>query len=90
MPKYSLPDDAPNDLHRLLLKCVPPNEHGNKTIAHLAEIFPLRRWSVNKWLRDGKIPSNRVKRLIEISHLDETPGAFRASLDDFHRFVYND
>lgn len=90
MPTYRQPDDAPNDLHRLLLRCVPKNEHGNKTIAHLAEVFPLRRWSVNKWIREGKIPANRVKRLIEISAIGAEDGKPRVELSEFHQFVYND
>lgn len=90
MPTYSLPENAPNDLHRLLLKCVPPNEHGNKTISHLATIYPLRRWSINKWLRDGRIPANRVKRLIEISAIEAPDGKPRATLEEFHPFVYTD
>lgn len=90
MPIYAQPENAPNDLHRLLLKCVPPNDLGNRTIAHLATIYPLRRWSINKWLRDQRIPANRVKRLIEISAIGEPDGKPRVSLEEFHPFVYTD
>lgn len=92
MPLYNdgnQPDDA---LHRLLLKAVPANEHGNKTINHLATLIPCRRSNVNKWIRLGRIPPGKAMRVVEIGKIGEdgeTLEVGRVTLEDFHPFVYN-
>lgn len=81
MPTYRQPEDVSNELHQLLLKAVPENEHGNKTILHLAELMEVNRWSITKWIRKEKIPPERVLQLVEI-------GEGRVKREDFDRFVY--
>ena len=89
MPIYNETNAPEGGLHRLLLRAVPPNELGNKTISHLATLIPVRRWSVNKWLDSGKIPANRAMRIVEIGKIGVPVGdAGRVSIEDFHPFVY--
>ncbi len=89
MPTYMTPEDAENGLTVLLLRAVPENQHGHKTIDHLATLWPISRHSIHKWLRKGRIPPNRVLRVVEIGKLGEpkgSPGRVRQS--DFDPFVY--
>lgn len=93
MPTYHQPEDVESELHRLLLTAVPPNEHGNKTILHLAERMEVNRWSITKWIRKEKIPPERVLQLVEIGKIGEKPGRdgevkSRVKREDFDRFVY--
>lgn len=81
MPVYSDPDDAPNELQKLLLKAVPVNEHGYKSIRHLAKLLGISRWSVQKWLGNQKIPPGRAVQIVDLSE-------GRVSLSDFSRFIY--
>lgn len=90
MPTYNHPWEAPTELHRLLLRCVPPNTRGEQTISDLAKLFPLSRWSINKWIKHQKVPAERVPRLIEIGKIDSTDPFGRVRIEDFHRFVYKD
>ena len=89
MPVYSDNNMPEDELHQLLLRAVPENELGNKSIAHLATLIPCRRWSVNKWIRAGKLPPDRALRVVEISHSGkpEVSGG-RVKIEDFHPFVY--
>jgi len=96
MPTYNSPEDAASGLHRLLLRAVPENEHGNKTILHLAELMGINRWSINKWVRKDRISPERVMQIIEISRITgyddkgkPIKGEPRVSRDDFDPFVYN-
>lgn len=91
MPVYSTDSPPENGLHRLLLRAVPANEHGNKTISHLAKLVPVRRWSVNKWLKNQRIAPDRATRIVEIGRIgvpEGEPG--RVSLEEFHPYVYKD
>lgn len=88
MPVYSDDNLPENELHRLLLRAVPSNEHGNKSIAFLASLIPCRRWSVNKWIRAGKLSPARATRIVEISRIGEPDGNARVSIEEFHPFVY--
>ena len=89
MPIYNETNEPEDGLHRLLLRAVPPNDLGNKTITHLATLIPVRRWSVNKWLESGKIPANRAMRIVEIGKLGEPFGSQgRVNIEEFHPYVY--
>lgn len=91
MPTYNETNQPEDELHRLLLRAVPPNEHGNKAISHLARLIPVRRWSVNKWLRRQKLSPERAMRIVEIGRIGEPEGhPGRVRIEDFHRFVYTD
>ena len=48
MPTYNSPDDADNELHKLLLTAVPENKHGNKTLNHLAATLGVTKWAIRK------------------------------------------
>lgn len=89
MPLYTdghLPD---NELHRLLLKAVPENAHGNKTISHLAGLIPCRRWSVNKWIRANKLTPSKATRIVEIAGIGVPDGQPpRVTIEELHPFVY--
>lgn len=96
MPTYNSPEDAESGLHRLLLRAVPENERGNKTVLHLADLMGINRWSINKWVRKDRISPERVLQVIEISKIegyDEKGkpiiGKPRVSREDFDPFVYN-
>jgi hypothetical protein len=81
MPVYKNIEDAPSDLQRLLLLAVPENELGHKSITHLADILSLNRWSVNKWIINGRISPARAMQVVNISE-------GRVSLADFSRFIF--
>lgn len=81
MPVYHDPEDAPNELQRLLLLAVPVNSHGFKSISHLAKLLGLSRWAVQKWIVNEKIPPNRAVQVVDLAE-------GRVSLADFSRFVY--
>lgn len=81
MPVFHDPEDAPNDLQKLLLKAVPVNEHGYKSILHLSKLLKLSRWAVQKWINKQKIPPGRAAQVVDLSE-------GRVSLGDFSRFIY--
>lgn len=88
MPTYN-ETNMPGGLHGLLLRAVPPSDHGNKAISHLAKLIPVRRWSVNKWLKQQRISPERAMRIVEISKIGEPFGApGRVSIEEFHPYVY--
>lgn len=82
MPVYAEPDDAPNELQKLLLLAVPVNKHGHKSILHLSKLLGISRWSVQKWITKQKIPPKRAVQVVDLSE-------GRVSLADFSRFVYD-
>lgn len=91
MPVFSKDRQPESELHQLLLRAVPSNERGNKTIVHLASLIPCRRWSVIKWINAGKIPPARATRVVEISKMGEPEGSpGRVSIEELHPFVYKD
>lgn len=81
MPTYDKPEDADNPLHRLLLKAVPENEHGNKTLNHLAKQLKVTKWAIRKWINAKKIPPERVVQVVGIAE-------GRVEQSDFDEFVY--
>ena len=81
MATYASPEDAEKELHRLLLRAVPENQHGNKTISHLASLLECTRATIFNWINDDKLPAHRAKQVVELSE-------GRVILDDFHKFVY--
>lgn len=81
MPTYNSPDDADNDLHKLLLTAVPENKHGNKTLNHLAEKLSVTKWAIRKWINNERIPPERVMQVVDLAE-------GRVSISDFERFVY--
>jgi len=96
MPTYKTPEDAEGGLHRLLLRAVPENSHGNKTVLHLAELMGINRWSINKWVRKDRISPERVMQVVEISKITGYAkggkpilGQPRVTRDEFDPFVYN-
>ena len=90
MPVYATPDDAPSDLHRLLLVATPENEHGNRSILGLAKLMKIDRRSIGKWVKRGRVPPERVIQIVEIGKTGEprSPGG-RVKREEFDRFVYN-
>jgi hypothetical protein len=89
MPVFTNPEDADNDLARLMLRAVPENEHGNKTLTHLASLIPVRRWSLQKWIMKQKLPPERAARIVEIGKIGVPKGKpGRVTLEEFHPFVY--
>lgn len=89
MPLFSTPEQAENPLTRLMLRAVPENEHGNKTLTHLAHLIGVRRWSLQKWIIQQKIPPERAAKIVEIGKMGEPEGSpGRVTLEEFHPFVY--
>ena len=76
MPIYSAPDKANDELTTLLLTAVPENEHGNKTLSHLAEKLGVTRAAVHRWISNQKLSPNRVTEICEISKGAVTRGQF--------------
>lgn len=91
MPTFREPDKIENELQRLLLRAVPVNKHGNRTLLHLSQLIPVSQWAIRKWIKSNRISPARVNRLVEIGKMGEpeTPDG-RVSRADFERFVYND
>lgn len=83
MPLYSNYKDAPAGLHRLLLKAVPENEHGNKTLTELSRIIRVSRQGIRKWIRKSKISPERAMQVVAISE-------GRVKIEDFHDYVYKE
>ena len=92
MPTYASPEDADDALHTLLLRAVPKNQHGNKTVAHLAFLLGIKRWSIQKWIMAKRLSPKRVTEIVTIGQMDLEPGdppEGRVSRADFERFIYN-
>lgn len=83
-------------LHRLLLRAVPPNKFGNKTILRLAELIPCHRAAITKWIKHERITPEKALRLVEISRIVDFDkkgipilGEPRISREDLDPYVYN-
>lgn len=83
-------------LHYLLLKAVPPNQFGNKTINYLADLVPCHRAAITKWIKFERIMPEKALRIVEISRImgfDEEGkpilGEPRVSREDLDPYVYN-
>lgn len=81
MPTYQKPEDATSELHQLLLRAVPVNSHGNKTLNHLAKTLKVTKWAIRKWINNDRISPTRAMQIVGIAE-------GRVSLKDFDRFVY--
>lgn len=79
-------------LHALLIKACPPHSldangklvpdpNGVKSIAILAHTLGLSPWSLMKWVHKGKIPPERVMKIV-----DGNPS--EVSIAQFSPFVY--
>jgi len=92
MPVYREDTQPDNELHRILLRAVPTNRFGNKSIATLAELIPCRRSAVNKWIKGGKLTPDKALRIVEIGKIREPgePTGFpgRVRIEELHPFVY--
>lgn len=83
MPTYKSPDDAEAGLHTLLLRAVPVNSRGNKTLTELSRLTHMSKWGIRKWINNKKIPPERAKQIVELSE-------GRVTLEEFHPYVYKD
>lgn len=83
MAAYSSPEQATNDLHRLILVAVPPNKLGNKTIMHFCDLLGMSRSAVWKMIKNLKVQPQTARKIVEISE-------GRVTIDQLHRFVYGD
>ena len=81
MPTYANPEDGQNGLHVLLLRAVPENEHGNKTLMELSRIIRVSKWGIRKWINNEKIPPERAMQIVGISE-------GRVKQSDFDPYVY--
>lgn len=90
MPTYHDPQDAENPLTQLILRAVPENELGNKTLDHARELLGVSRTAMRKWLNNQKVPPNRATALVEMGRIGVSKGApGRVSIEDLHPFVYS-
>lgn len=83
MSLFENPGDAPDKLTQLLLTAVPKNEHGNKTLSHMAFLMGVSRWAMRKWITNKKIAPGRVLKIVEI-------GQGRVKKSQFDEFVYKE
>lgn len=65
----------------LLIKACPPNEKGVKSIPILARRLGLAPFSLYKWIRDVKIPPDRVVQVVGVSE-------GRVRTEDFVPYVF--
>lgn len=55
-------------LHDLLLLACPPHpKSGAKSIPVLASRLGVSKWSVYKWIKENKVPSDRVPAIVRLS-----------------------
>ena len=83
MPLYAKPEDAESGLQVLLLRAVPKNKRGNKTMLELSRLLGVSKWAIRKWVNADKIPPNRVAKIVEMSK-------GRVKQKDFDVYVYKD
>lgn len=81
MPIFQSPEDAPDELTRLMLVAVPKDARGHKTLSHLARTIGVSKWGLRKWINAKKIPPERAMDIVRISE-------GRVKIEDFHQFVY--
>jgi hypothetical protein len=81
MPAFKSPTEANDKLTKLMLKAVPKNELGRKTLTHLAQLIGVSKWGLRKWINAQKIPPERAMDIVRISE-------GRVKIEDFHEFVY--
>jgi hypothetical protein len=81
MPAHPSPESVDNDLLRLILIAVPPDERGQKTIINAARKLGVTRMAIWKWTKHMRVPPERAQQIVEMSE-------GRVSLEDLHRFVF--
>lgn len=67
-------------LQDLLLRVCPPDRDGAISVPILSRHLEMSPWGVYKWIRNAKIPGNKVTRLVELS-------AGRVRLDELLPYV---
>lgn len=91
MPTIKNPELLGNALQKLLLRTVPVNQRGNRTLLHLSKLMKVSQWAMRKWINSQKLSPFRVKQLVEIGKTGEPANPDgRVSREDFERFIYND
>ena len=80
-----------NPLHDLLLRACPPHREtengyvpdpdGIRSISVLAYTLGMSRWGVHKWVKNNRVPPQKVKVMVE-----NNPEA--VSLQDFSPYVF--
>ena len=81
MPLFTRPEDAPDELTRLILHAVPRDRHGWKTLQHFSTLMGVSKWGVRKWINAQRVPPERVMDIVRI-------GEGRVKVEDFHKFVF--
>lgn len=81
MPVFERPEDAPDGLSVLMLRAVPENEKGRKTLTNLATLMGVSKWGLRKWINAQKIPPERAMEIVRLSE-------GRVKIEEFHKFVY--
>lgn len=75
------PGPHPSELHELLLRAVPLNSHGRKTIMHLSELMSVTKATIWHWIKKDFLPPERASQVVDLAE-------GRVTLDELHRFVY--
>lgn len=70
-----------SELHELLLRAVPENHLGRKTVVHLSTVLGVSKATIWHWIKKDFLPPERAKQIVDISEGSVT-------LDALHRFVY--
>lgn len=73
-------------LHALLLRIAPVGftdalEERTPSVPTLARALGLSNWALYMWIKNNRIPANRVKRLVEIAD-------GRVTAEEIHPFVF--
>lgn len=83
MPRQRPHTKPVSDLHAILLRAVPENQYGRKTIMRLSELTGASKATIWHWIKKDFLTPERAKQVVELSE-------GRVSLDELHRFVYRD
>ena len=97
MPTYEKPEDAGNALQVLLLKAVPENAYGNKTLNHLAKLGARRGALEAKIFGGGRVMASlassqvgdrNARFVVDYLKLEGIPVVAQDLLDVYPRKVY--
>lgn len=80
-PQPQDPGSQPSTLHELLLRAVPENSYGRKTIMRLSEVMEVSKATIWHWIKKDFLPPDRASQVVDLSE-------GRVTLDELHRFVY--
>ena len=86
MPTFYSPEEADDDLTRLILKAVPENAFGNKTLNNACRLLGVTKWAMRKWIHAQKISPERAIQIVEMSRTGKKKDWVK--LEDLHPFVY--